>query len=102
MSNTPRTDEFCKTAGGQYTYDITGLARSLERELSTCSAKFDLQQEQLDRNAGQIAALREQINWLLFELKVAADRLTDCQQTTISARDCIGRVEASLAKEEGK
>lgn len=50
----------------------------------------------------EVAALREQINWLLFELKVAADRLTDCQQTTISARDCIGRVEAALAKENGK
>lgn len=50
----------------------------------------------------EIAALREHIVWTLHELKTSADRLTDCKQTTISARDCIGRVEAALAKEEGK
>jgi len=70
-------------------------------QLKDCSAVVDRQQEQLDRNAEQLAALREQNRWLLHELKTAADRLTDCQQTTISARDCIGRVEAAL-KEEGK
>jgi len=47
------------------------------------------------------AALRDQSKWLLHELKTAADRLTDCEQTTVSARDCIGRVEAAM-KEEGK
>lgn len=34
MTNTPRVDEFCKTSGGQYTYDLSGLARHLERELA--------------------------------------------------------------------
>jgi len=34
MSDTPRVDEFCKTSGGQYTYDLLGLARHLERELA--------------------------------------------------------------------
>ena len=31
------------------------------RELAACSAAFDKQQEQLDRNAEQIATLREQL-----------------------------------------
>jgi predicted nuclease with TOPRIM domain len=74
---------------------------TLREQLKDCSAVVDRQQEMLDRNAEQIAALREQIKWVLHELKTAADRLTDCQQTTISARDCIGRVEAAM-KEEGK
>lgn len=81
MSDTPRTDALVYSSADLTQSTIVGLAQTLEREN---------------------AALREQINWLLFELKVAADRLTDCQQTTISARDCIGRVEAALAKEEGK
>jgi len=69
--------------------------------LKDCSAVVDRQQEQLDRNTEQIAVLREQNRWLLHELKTAADRLTNCEQTTVSARDCIGRVEAAM-KEEGK
>jgi len=48
------------------------------------------------------AALREQNRWLLHELKMAAERITDSGHTTLSARDCIGRVEAALLKEEGK
>jgi hypothetical protein len=40
MSNTPRVDEFCKTSGGQYTYDLSGLARHLERELAAAQAKI--------------------------------------------------------------
>jgi hypothetical protein len=70
---------------------------------NNCIAAFhsvERQQARDDAIKSDIAALREQNRWLLHELKTAADRLTDCQQTTISARDCIGRVEA--AKEEGK
>ena len=80
---------------------LKGENAALREQLKDCSAAFDRQQKMLDRNAEQIAALREQIKWVLHELKTAADRLTDCQQTTISARDCIGRVEAAM-KEEGK
>ena len=41
MSDTPRVDEFCKTAGGQYTYDLSGLARHLERELAATIEQRD-------------------------------------------------------------
>lgn len=81
ISDTPRTDALIHSSLDLSQSTIAEFAQTLERENDT---------------------LREQINWLLFELKVAADRLTDCQQTTISARDCIGRVEAALAKGEGK
>ena len=47
----------------------------------------------------QFTALRDNLTWTLHELKTAADRLTECEQTTLSARDCIDRVEAALAKE---
>ena len=90
MSDTPKTDAFISkfyksrplSSGSRHRTDVElhDFARQLERELT---------------------ALREQIKWVLHELKTAADRLTDCQQTTISARDCIGRVEAAM-KEEGK
>jgi hypothetical protein len=49
----------------------------------------------------QFIVLREQNKWLLHELKDAANRLTELGHTTVSARDCIGQVEAAL-KEEGK
>ena len=101
MSDTPRTDEFCKTAGGQYTYDITGLARSLERELSTCSAKFDLQQQQLDRNAEQIAALRKDA-----ERYGRAKRFLQYGKGTLDARGTdsaeFDALIDALPKEEGK
>lgn len=35
------------------------------RELAACSAQFDRQQEQLDRNAEQIAALRDALSQLI-------------------------------------
>ena len=35
------------------------------RELAACSAQFDRQQEQLDRNAKQIAALRDALSQLI-------------------------------------
>lgn len=41
MSDTPRVDEFCKTSGGQYTYDLSGLARHLERELAAAIEQRD-------------------------------------------------------------
>jgi len=63
--------------------------------------RFDGNEIASKEHREEVAALREQIKWVLHELKTAADRLTDCQQTTISARDCIGRVEAAM-KEEGK
>ena len=44
----------------------------------------------------QFIALREQNKWLLHELKDAANRLTELGHTTVSARDCIGQVEATL------
>ena len=38
---------------------------SLREQLKECSAAFDKQQEQLDRNAGQIATLREALSRLI-------------------------------------
>ena len=53
MSDTPRVDEFCKTSGGQYTYDISGLARHLERELAAAQAERDeLRKERDDLQVG--------------------------------------------------
>jgi len=71
---------------------------------NNCERSFhsvQMQQAYDDAIKSDIAALREQIKWVLHELKTAADRLTNCEQTTVSARDCIGRVEAAM-KEEGK
>jgi hypothetical protein len=71
---------------------------------NNCIAAFHSvgrQQAHDDAIKSDIAALREQNRWLLHELKTATDRLTNCEQTTVSARDCIGRVEAAM-KEEGK
>jgi predicted nucleic acid-binding Zn-ribbon protein len=94
----------------------------LREQLKDCSAAFDRQQEQLDRNAEQLAALRgqlqketqrrfdgneiaskehreevaalqEQNKWLLHELKDAANRLTALGETTLSVRDCIKNIE---------
>ena len=50
----------------------------------------------------EITSLRDNLTWTLHELKTSADRLTELGHTTLSARDCINRVEAALAKEEGK
>lgn len=96
---------------------------TLREQLKDCSAAFDKQQEQLDRNAEQNAALRKNVEkyrwffleldkeiatlrdnliWTLHELKTAADRLTELGHTTVSARDCIGQVEAALKEKENE
>lgn len=58
MSDTPRTDEFCKTAGGSYTYDLSGLARHLERELAAAIAQRDSAREWVRATLGS-AHLKE-------------------------------------------
>ena len=60
---------------------------SLREQLKDCSAAFDRQQEQLDRNAEQLAALRLDASskWAFLEW-----------------RDRAEKAEAALAKEEGK
>jgi len=87
MSNTPKTDKLFFPFGRDHT-------AAASPSFLTCMTEYELLEM-------ENAALREQIKWVLHELKTAANRLTDCQQTTISARDCIGRVEAAM-KEEGK
>jgi hypothetical protein len=42
-------------------------AEKAEAELAACSAQFDRQQEQLDRNADQIASKQAQIDRLMME-----------------------------------
>ena len=76
MSDTPKTDAFISkfyksrplSSGSRHRTDVElhDFARQLERELTAlreelknCSAQFDRQQEQLDRNAEQIATLRQ-------------------------------------------
>ena len=60
---------------------------SLREQLKECSAAFDRQQEMLDRNAEQLAALRLDASskWAFLEW-----------------RDRAEKAEAALAKEEGK
>jgi len=48
---------------------------ALREQLKDCSAAFDRQQEQLDRNAEQLAALREQSKAQLEELHRISDAL---------------------------
>ena len=86
----------------------------LERENAAQLKELHCISESLETNEGhssvthieilkeENATLRDNLIWTLHELKTAADRLTELGHTTISARDCIGRVEAALAKGEGK
>ena len=64
----------------------------LREQLKDCSAAFDRQQEMLDRNAEQIATLREALSRLI-EVHDAMGGM--CSPERILA-------EAALAKEEGK
>jgi len=74
MSDTPRTDEAkWETAPAAIVVSIY-FAQTLEREnvvlrdeLKDCSAAFDKQQEQLDRNAEQLASKQAKIDALMFE-----------------------------------
>jgi len=120
MSNTPKTDKLFFPFGRDHTaahfpsfLECVTQCELLEKENAAQLAELTRISEALGTNEGhssvthieilkkENAALREQNRWLLHELKTAANRLTDCQQTTISARDCIGRLEAAM-KEEGK
>ena len=65
---------------------------ALREQLTDCSAAFERQQEQLDRNAEQIATLREALSRLI-EVHDAMGGM--CSPERILA-------EAALAKEEGK
>ena len=82
MSDTPKTDAFISkfyksrplSSGSRHRTDVElhDFARQLERELTAlreelkdCSAQFDRQQEMLDKNAEQIATLREALSRLV-------------------------------------
>lgn len=65
---------------------------TLREQLKDCSSAFDRQQEMLDRNAEQIATLREALSRLI-EVHDAMGGM--CSPERILA-------EAALAKEEGK
>jgi len=74
MSDTPKSDEAkWETAPAAIVVSIY-FAQTLEREnarlrqqLKDCSAAFDKQQEQLDRNAEQLASKQAKIDALMFE-----------------------------------
>ena len=82
--NTPRTDEAkWETAPAAIVVSIY-FAQTLEREnvvlreqLKDCSAQFDQQQEQLDRNAEKIASKQAQIDRLMMEY--CPDEMTEEQ-----------------------
>ena len=109
MSDTPKTDAFISkfyksrplSSGSRHRTDVElhDFARQLERELTAlreelkdCSAQFDWQQEMLDKNAEQIATLRDALSRLI-EVHDAMGGM--CSPERILA-------EAALAKEEGK
>lgn len=109
MSDTPKTDAFISkfyksrplSSGSRHRTDVElhDFARQLERELTAlreelkdCSAQFDRQQEMLDKNAEQIATLREALSRLI-EVHDAMGGM--CSPKRILA-------EAALAKKEGK
>ena len=113
MSDTPKTDAFISkfyksrplSSGSRHRTDVElhDFARQLERELTAlreqlkdCSSAFDRQQEMLDRNAEQIAALREQ---LVQALAIARKYEPDEKTSYVKyASDEI----AELLKEKGK
>ena len=109
MSDTPKTNAFISkfyksrplSSGSRHRTDVElhDFARQLERELTAlreqlkdCSAQFDRQQEMLDKNAEQIATLREALSRLV-EVHDAMGGM--CSPERILA-------EAALAKEERK
>ena len=65
---------------------------SLREQLKDCSAAFDRQQEMLDRNAEQIATLRDVLSQLIDVHDAMGGK---CGSARIAA-------EEALAKEEGK
>jgi predicted lipase len=80
---------------------------ALREQLKDCSAQFDRQQEQLDRNAEQLAALRkdaERYRWLRD--KIENQDLTIAVADSWSLRSWSGddsdaAIDAAM-KEEGK
>ena len=93
MNKTPRTDAHCQ----QIIDDALGLeyaatelqywAEKLEEELAAgaeelaaCSAAFDKQQEQLDRNADQIVELISETKLVVEKNKVLCELLAECQK----------------------
>ena len=70
------------------------------RELAACSAVFDRQQEQLDRNAEQIAALRGLLGRAAVAVKWGINDEYD-QHAKGAAAVLLQEINAAL-KEEGK
>ena len=92
---------------------------ALREQLKDCSSAFDRQQQQLDRNAEQLAALRKDASskWAFLEWRDRAEKaeaenvtLREALSRLIEVHDAMGGMcsperilaEAALAKEEGK
>ena len=92
---------------------------SLREQLKECSSAFDRQQQQLDRNAEQLAALRKDASskWAFLEWRDRAEKaeaeivaLREALSRLIEVHDAMGGMcsperilaEEALAKEEGK
>lgn len=122
MNKTPRTLEHCRkisddALGLEYVAnELQYWAEKLEKEntalreqLKDCSAVVDRQQEQLDRNAEQIAALRkdaERYQWLRTNRLTANNGILFAQAMGWKPKmlDAVG-VDAAIdsaMKEEGK
>ena len=68
----------------------------LREQLKDCSAAFDRQQEQLDRNAEQLAALRKDASskWAFLEWR---DRAEKAEAENAALREQLKQVEAGYA-----
>ena len=73
---------------------------SLREQLKDCSAAFDRQQEQLDRNAEQLAALRKDASskWAFLEWR---DRAEKAEAKNAALHQCLRNVYEVWAGSEG-
>jgi uncharacterized protein YlaN (UPF0358 family) len=67
MSDTPLVKKYIDSVDGMAHQSATQIIIDLEKELAACSAAFDKQQKQLDKNAEQIASKQAQIDRLMME-----------------------------------
>ena len=75
---------------------------SLREQLKDCSAAFDRQQEQLDRNAERIAGLREQLKQVEAGYATRNDEVTGLLGMNAELREQLAAAIDAAMKEEGK
>ena len=80
----------------QHDSEVDVATDYLREQLKECSAAFDRQQEQLDRNAEQLAALRKDASskWAFLEWR---DRAEKAEAENAALREQLKQVEAGYA-----